>query len=140
MVDGIINTLLQALKGDFMLQIIRNTLSYKYAFWAGILLFIAVLIFGLSLLLTNTLLSYQMFGGLLPLFVFVSGLFITAISSGIWFLIITIDIIKHKSHKPLETKSKTALVKDFVVIIYTFYSLFVAYAYVQDFIIRMSRT
>lgn len=137
MVDGIINTLLQALKGDFMLQIIRNTLSYKYAFWAGILLFITVLIFGLSILLTNTLLAHEMFGGLLPFFIVIWGFIITTVSAAIWFLIILTDIIQHKSHKPLETKSKTTLVKDFVVIIYTFYSLFVAYAYVQDFIIRM---
>lgn len=137
MVDGIVNSFLQAIKGDFMLQVIRNTLSYKYAFGAGILLFIITLIFGLSMLLTNTLLAHEMFGGLLPFFIVIWGFIITAVSAAIWFLIILTDIIRHKSHKPLETKSKTTPVKDFVVIIYTLYSLFVIYVFIQDFIIRM---
>lgn len=137
MVDGIVNSFLQAIKGDFMLQVIRNTLSYKYAFGAGILLFIITLIFGLSMLLTNTLLAHEMFGGLLPFFIVIWGFIITAVSSGIWVLVILTDIIRHKSHKPLETKSKTTPVKDFVVIIYTLYSLFVIYVFIQDFIIRM---
>ena len=137
MVDGIINTLLQALKGDFMFQIIRNTLSYKYAFWAGILLLIITVIFGLSMLLTNTLLAHEMFGGLLPFFIVIWGFIITAVSAAIWFLIILTDIIQYKSHKPLETKLKTAIVKDFVVVIYALYSLFIIFVFVQDFIIRM---
>lgn len=137
MVDGIVNSFLQALKGDFILQVIRNTLSYKYAFWAGILLLIITVIFGLSMLLTNTLLAHEMFGGLLPFFIVIWGFIITAVSSGIWVLVILTDIIRHKSHKPLETKSKTTPVKDFVVIIYALYSLFVIYVFIQDFMIRM---
>jgi len=137
MVDGIVNSFLQALKGYFMLQIIRNTLSYKYAFWAGILLLIITVIFGLSMLLTNTLLAHEMFGGLLPFFIVIWGFIITAVSAAIWFLIILTDIIRHKSHKPLEPKSKTAIVKDFVVVIYALYSLFIIFVFVQDFIIRM---
>ena len=128
MVDGIVNSFLQALKGDFMLQVIRNTLSYKYAFWAGLLLLIFLLFISICIILINLDFSQNlMFSSFLPLSLFINGLIITAASSGIWFLIITIDIIKHKSHKPLETKSKTTLVKDFVVIIYALYSLFVAF-------------
>ena len=120
-----------------MLQVIRNTLSYKYAFWAGILLLIITVIFGLSMLLTNTLLTHEMFGGLLPFFIVIWGFIITAVSSGIWVLVILTDIIRHKSHKPLETKSKTTPAKDFVVITYALYSLFVIYVFIQDFMIRM---
>lgn len=123
-----------------MLQIIRNTLSYKYAFGAGLLLLFCAIIFGISMLIANTIFSYYMFRGFLPFIVLIWSFIITATSSGIWFLIILIDLIKHKSHKPQNTQSKAKLAKDFVVIIYTLYSLFVVYVVAQDFIIKMSRT
>lgn len=125
-----------------MLSKFRQTLTYKYALKAGYLFLAMAIFFGIVMGI-STIGYLPSNAGLLPISILIIGSIITAVSSVIWYTIIIIDTIRHKTFNPQTpnndcNKNKLIVViEDITVVIYILISIFVLYVILQDLAVRM---